>query len=31
MQCDSSELVAGLRCFVALELGDEVEIPEELL
>jgi hypothetical protein len=31
MQCDRSELVAGLRCVVARKLGDEVEIPEELL
>lgn len=31
MQCDRSELVAGLRCFVASKLGDEVEVPEELL
>lgn len=31
MQCDASELVAGLRCFVARELGDEVDVPEELL
>lgn len=31
MQCDRSELVAGLRCYVALNLGDEVEIPEELI
>ena len=30
MQCDSSELVAGLRCYVAKELGEEVEVPEEL-
>ncbi len=30
MQCDRSELVAGLRCVVALKLGDEIEIPEEL-
>jgi hypothetical protein len=28
---DKSELVAGLRCVVASKLGDEVEIPEELL
>ena len=31
MQCHRSELVAGLRCVVARKLGDEVEIPEELL
>jgi hypothetical protein len=30
MQCDREELVAGLRCYVASQLGDEVEIPEEL-
>ena len=24
-------LIAGMRCFVASKLGDEVEIPEELL
>jgi hypothetical protein len=30
MQCDRSELVAGLRCYVASILGDEVEIPGEL-
>ena len=31
MQCDRSELVAGLRCLVALNLGDTVEVPDELL
>lgn len=31
MQCDSSELVAGLRCHVASKLGDTVDVPEELL
>ena len=31
MQCDRSELVAGMRCYVASKLGDEVEIPDELL
>lgn len=31
MQCDRSELVAGLRCYVTSELGDEVEVPKELL
>lgn len=31
MQCHSSELVAGLRCFVAMRLGDTVDIPMELL
>lgn len=30
MQCDRSELVAGLRCFVTSKLGEEVEIPDEL-
>jgi hypothetical protein len=30
MHCDRSELVAGLRCYVASKLGDEVELPEEL-
>lgn len=30
MQCDRSELVAGLRCFVASKLGDEVEVSDEL-
>ena len=29
MQCDCSELVAGLRCYVVSKLGDEVDIPEE--
>ena len=31
MHCDRSELVAGLRCFVESQLGDEVDVPEELL
>lgn len=31
MQCDRSELVAGLRCFVASKLGEEVEVPNELI
>ena len=30
MQCDRSELVAGLRCYVASELGEEVEVPDDL-
>lgn len=30
MQCHRSELVAGLRCFVASRLGGTVEVPEEL-
>jgi hypothetical protein len=31
MHCDRDELVAGLRCFVASELGDTVEIPNDPL
>ena len=31
MQCDSSELVSGLRCYVSSKLGEEVDVPEELL
>jgi hypothetical protein len=31
MHCNSSELVAGLRCFVGLHLGDEVSLPVEIL
>ena len=31
MHCDRSELVAGLRCYVASKLGDEVEVPDELV
>ena len=31
MQCDRSELVAGLRCLVALNLGEVVDVPEEML
>jgi len=31
MQCDRSELVAGLRCLVALKFGDEIDIPEEAI
>ena len=31
MQCHTSELVAGLRCYVSMRLGATVEIPEELL
>lgn len=30
MQCNRSELVAGLRCYVASKLGEEVEVPDEL-
>lgn len=30
MECDRSELVAGLRCYVASKLGAVVEIPKEL-
>ena len=28
--CGPTPLIAGMRCYVASELGDEVEIPEEL-
>jgi hypothetical protein len=31
MQCDESELIAGLRCLIAKTLGDEVDVPEELV
>jgi len=31
VQNDPSPLVAAMRCFVASQLGDEVEIPEELM
>lgn len=31
MHCNSSELVAGLRCFVGRHLGDEVNVPVGLL
>ena len=31
MQCHNEELVAGLRCFVTSKLGDEVDVPKELL
>jgi hypothetical protein len=31
MHCHRSELVAGLRCYVAAKLGDEVEVPDELV
>lgn len=30
-QYGRSELVAAMRCYVALELGGEVDVPEELL
>jgi hypothetical protein len=30
MHCDRDELVAGLRCLVESELGDTVEIPNDL-
>lgn len=30
-QSGPTMLIAGLRCYVASKLGDEVEIPEELL
>ena len=29
VQQDSSELVAGMRCYVASKLGDDVDVPEE--
>lgn len=28
---DASPLIAAMRCYVAIKLGDEVDIPEELL
>ncbi len=28
---DTSPLIAAMRCYVASELGDEVEVPEELV
>ena len=31
MQCHTSELVAGLRCYVSMRLGATVEIPDDLL
>lgn len=31
MQCDRSELIAGLRCYVTSKLGDEVEVPEGVM
>lgn len=31
MQCDRCELVAGLRCYVVSKLGEEVEVPSELV
>jgi hypothetical protein len=30
MQCDKDELVAGLRCYVALRLGEFVRVPDEI-
>lgn len=29
--CGSTPLIAAMRCFVASKLGDEVDVPEELL
>lgn len=29
--CGPTPLIAAMRCFVASKLGDEVEIPEELV
>ena len=31
MQCDRSELVAAMRCYVVSKLGEEVDVPEELI
>lgn len=31
VQCDRSQLIAAMRCYVASKLGNEVDIPEELL
>lgn len=31
MQCHTSELVAGLRCYVTMRLGATVDIPDDLL
>ena len=31
MTCDRSKLIAAMRCYVASKLGDEVEVPEELM
>lgn len=31
LQCGPTPLIAAMRCFVASRLGDEVEIPDELL
>lgn len=30
-QCGPTPLIAAMRCFVASRLGDEVDVPEELL
>ena len=30
-QCGATPLIAAMRCYVASKLGDEVELPEELL
>lgn len=30
-ECGPTPLIAAMRCYVASKLGDEVEIPEELL
>ena len=29
-QCGSTPILAALRCYIAIKLGDEVEIPDEL-
>lgn len=31
MQCDKSEILAGLRCVVALSFGEFIDIPDELV
>lgn len=31
MKIKTSELIAAMRCFVASRLGDEVELPDELV
>lgn len=30
-QCDKDELIAGLRCYVALNMGAEIDVPDELM
>lgn len=31
METDTAPLIAAMRCYVASKLGDEIEVPEELL